>query len=48
MDLQDPKAGVLYEPYLSRQNSRELYLGGCPRTATVARASLIESYFLVI
>ena len=26
MDLQDPKAGVLYEPYLSRQNSRELYL----------------------
>ena len=23
-------------------------LGGCPRTATVARARLIESYFLVI
>ena len=26
MDLQDPKAGVLNELHLSRQNSRELYL----------------------
>ena len=38
----------LYISYTVTRDFDRLSLGGCPRTATVARARLIESYFLVI